>query len=308
MRAMDFGGLSGIDYLDYMGDSGISVTSYYAPLIKNLVAFGYEPGVDLRGFPFDWRKPGDDETFERVKGLVEETYTLNGNKRVNFVAHSFGNIQVALFLQKMTPEWRQKYIASFISLAAPWRGAPQALRAVISGDDFGIGAFGVSSMIDKKKVRDIARQAGGVVMLTPSGDPNEEIIQTPGKIYRVSDIPELLTDIGAGLTATIREKTFNVMKTIKTPDVELHCLYGINQLTEKAYSYSNGFDADPEIIYTEYGDGVVSGDSLKVCEEFKKESKHTVEIKEFDLANHMTILDEEEVLQYILRIATSHEN
>lgn len=309
MRPIDFGGLSGIDYMDYVGNSGLSITSYFAPMIKNLVSFGYEPGVDLRGLPFDWRKPGDAALYASIKELVEDTYKKNNNKRVNFVAHSFGNIQTALFLQSMTAEWRQKHIASFISLAAPWRGAPQALRAVISGDDFGIGAFGVGSTgIDKIKVRTIAREAGGVVMLTPSGDSDEEIIYTPEKTYRISDIPELLVDIGAPLTASIREKTFELMETIETPDVELHCLYGINQLTEKAYTYSHGFESDPEIIYTEYGDGIVSGDSLKVCEEFKKNTKHSVDIKEFDLANHMTILDEEEVLEYILKTATSHSN
>lgn len=306
MRPIDFGGLSGIDYLDYLGKDGIVLTSYFAPLIKELEGYGYRRGVDLRGIPFDWRQPGDDELYSKIKTLVEETYNANNNKKVHFVAHSFGNIQIALFLRTVSSEWKEKYIGSFISIAAPWKGAPQALKAIISGDNFGLSVLDVTSTIDKLKVRNIARQAGGIVMLTPlllPGDDDEEIVITPDKTYNVSEVEQLLYYINANTTAVIRRKTLEKLGEIRAPDVELHCLYGINQRTEKAYIYGNGFDEDPDIIYTDYGDGTVPSDSLQVCEYFKETSRKEVKIKEFNLANHMTILEEPELLEYILKVA-----
>lgn len=306
MRPIDFGGLSGIDYLDYLGNDGILVTSYFAPLIKELEGYGYRRGVDLRGIPFDWRQPGDDELYGKIKTLVEDTYKANNNKKVHFVAHSFGNIQIALFLRTVDSAWKEKYIGSFISIAAPWKGAPQALKAVVSGDNFGLSVLDVTSSIDKLKVRNIARQAGGVIMLAPlllPGDVDEEIVYTPEKTYNVSEIEQLLLDMNATTSALIRNRTLTKLGEIRAPDVELHCLYGINQRTEKAYSYGDGFDNEPDIIYTDYGDGTVPSDSLQVCEYFKETSTKPVKIKEFNLANHMTILEEPEVLEYILKVA-----
>ena len=43
-----FGDTSSIEYFD---SSGISYSSYFAPIIRNLVTMGYKRGTDLRGAP-----------------------------------------------------------------------------------------------------------------------------------------------------------------------------------------------------------------------------------------------------------------
>ena len=309
IREIDFGGLAGIDYMDYSWDGkGMNLTAYYAPLIADLVAAGYVPGRDLRGAPYDWRQPFNaNNMFERMKSLIETMHRDAGNRPVNIVAHSFGNIQTAMFLnQVVDQDWKDKYIDNFISVAGPWSGAPQALKATVSGDNFGFALPGYSSLIDPLKVRKVARNAGGVVILVPEPEfwKGEVLVQTPHKNYTVNMISQLFKDMGAPETDTIYHSVDRTIEDITAPNVPLHCIYGINQHTEIAYRYTQGFDQQPEIFYTQYGDGVVPGISLVRCSQFAVQQTQPVETIEFDLLDHMNVLTDEEVLQYILKIST----
>lgn len=309
IREADFGGLKGIAFLDEGWDGkGLNVTAYYAPLIHELVAAGYRPGHDLRGAPYDWRHAYNaNNMFGRMKTVIEEMYASSGNLAVNIVAHSFGNIQTALFMnQQVDQAWKDKYIANFISVAGPWSGAPQALKALISGDDFGFALPGFSSFIDPLKVRKIARGAGGVVILVPENNfwGDDVMVQTPAKNYTVHQIPELLREMGAFETEKIFWAIDTVVEDIVAPAVPMHCVYGINHATEIGYIYKAGFDKQPEIQYTQFGDGIVPGVSLVRCKEFAFTQSQPVKTIEFDLLDHMNVLTDNAVLEYILKIAT----
>jgi lysophospholipase-3 len=73
------------------------------------------------------------EYFTALKGLIEETYTLNGNTKVVMIAHSMGNIVFLYFLNHMDQSWKDKYIRSYISLAGPWGGAAKTVLIMASG-------------------------------------------------------------------------------------------------------------------------------------------------------------------------------
>eukprot|EP01122_Echinamoeba_exundans_P017936 TRINITY_DN987_c0_g3_i3.p2 TRINITY_DN987_c0_g3~~TRINITY_DN987_c0_g3_i3.p2 ORF type:complete len:409 (+),score=122.42 TRINITY_DN987_c0_g3_i3:188-1414(+) len=305
-RVMDFGGIKGIDYLDTdLFGAGITATAYFAPLIKDLQAVGYKPGVNLRGGPFDWRKPGNpDGFFENMKSLVENTSAINNGKKVHLLGHSMGNVQLGLFLNSMPEAWKDQYIASYIAVAAPWSGAPKALRAIISGDNFGLGAGDWFSLVDPLRVATIARQAGGIVLLTPEADfwNTTELVKTPTRTYDVDELSQLFVDIGSPVTAAILKQTDGVLSTIKAPGVPMHCLYGVDYPTEMHFTYNNGFNNKPEIQYSEAGDGTVPDISLRRCLDFQHQQPEPVSVKEFDLADHMTVLNDEELLQYVLSI------
>jgi hypothetical protein len=74
--------------------------------------------------------------------------------------------------------------------------------------------------------------------------------------------------------------------------------------TEMGYNYKHGWDKEPEITYSNAGDGVVPEVSLKKCQDFAKTQTQPVEVMEFDLASHMTVLNDEELLQYVLKVVT----
>ena len=51
-----------------------------------------------------------DEYFDRVTRLIEETSELNNQKKVVIMAHSMGGLMMLHLLQSKTQEWKDKYI------------------------------------------------------------------------------------------------------------------------------------------------------------------------------------------------------
>jgi hypothetical protein len=92
----------------------------------------------------------------------------------------------------------------------------------------------------------------------------------------------------------------------KAPEVPVHCLFGTNYPTEFMYYYKNGWDKDPEIFYTEDGDGTVPASSLTKCKRFREGQSEPVYIETFNLAEHTNILTDEDIFVYILNVTTHH--
>jgi len=213
------------------------------------------------------------------------------------------------FLNQMTQAWKDQYIESFIPIAGPWAGSSKGLRSAVSGDDLGISIWDFS-IADKLKFRSIARNSGGLLSLLP--DPifwtDEVFVRTSQKNYTVTDIAELFTDIGAPLTSTIYKNVYQILPNMKAPFVKTYCLYGTNQQTELSYYYpDDNFDEDPIIYYTESGDGTVPERSLEECKTWasQQSNKYPVAVQEFDLREHLDILADDEVVQFVLSIVTA---
>ena len=56
------------------------------------------------------------EYFTKLKNLVEETYSANGNKKITLMSHSLGCPYTLVFLNKQTQDWKDKYILQWITL------------------------------------------------------------------------------------------------------------------------------------------------------------------------------------------------
>ena len=74
------------------------------------------------------------EFLSNLTELIEETYEINNFTRVVLIGHSMGNVNILYLLNHKKPEWKDKYIEAFISIAAPWGGAVKSLRMIASGD------------------------------------------------------------------------------------------------------------------------------------------------------------------------------
>jgi len=305
IRPIDFGGVTGVDYLDYELGIGISLTAYFAKIIAELKAAGYQVGKNLRAAPYDWRKSIDPDNFnQKLKQLVEETYFMNQNQKVNLISHSLGGVYITYFLNLQTQEWKEKYISAIASIATPWSGSPKALRAIISGDNFGIELTSWFPIIKKLRVRPMLRRSGGTVFLIPEKSfyNSTELIKTPTKSYSANNYHELFADLGSPVTSEIFDSTEGFMDNLKAPNVEMHCLYGTSFPTESHYTYNKGWDADPEVRFDEGGDGTIPEFSLKRCETFSHQQKERVEMVDFDLHDHVNILFSEELITYLLNV------
>jgi len=306
IRPTDFGGTKGVEYLDYKLGIPISLTSIYAPMVKSLVAVGYVRGKNVRGAPFDWRLPS---AYMDKKGwykdfqlLVEDTYTINGNKPVHLVAHSLGCPTALYFLNKMPQAWLDKYVKSFIPIAGPWSGAGKSLRAAISGDNFGLSFAGID-IVSKHSMRDIARYAGGLVQLFPDDilwSDSAVWVRTPQKNYTVKDYATLFADMGAPMTTAVW-KSVNTLNQLKPPNVPTSCIYGTGTPTEVSYFYNKGFDTDPQMTMGD-GDGTVPVDSLRECAKWDAMQGPPVNITSYKLINHGDIIKDPNVIAEVLSL------
>lgn len=312
MAPADFGGMKGVAYLDYVFGLPIKLTSVYSDIIASLKAVGYKAGENLHGAPYDWRLPATYTErigwYDQFKSLIETTYAQNGNMKVHIVTHSMGGPTALYFLNSMNQTWLDTYIASFIPIAGPWTGSPNALRAVLSGDDFGLSVLGIS-VIRKLKLRDIARKAGGIVELIPNTDLNTAgipFVNVKGKNYTIPDFPQLFGDIDSAITQDVYKQVGGIIENLHGPEVPVHCVYGFGVPTEMFYSYPEGdFSKDPIITETNQGDGTVPLYSLQECQDWAKYQSAPVDIKAFELVGHSDILHNDNFLQYLITTVTA---
>ena len=138
VRAVDFGGLSGISSLDPYAQSA---SQYFAPLIAALEKAGWKAGESLFGAPYDFRFAADglqaSGFHEAMAGLVERAVDASGGKRAYLLAHSMGGLVGWHFLATRSEAWLEAHVAGFVTVSTPFGGSPLAPRSSISGDNFG---------------------------------------------------------------------------------------------------------------------------------------------------------------------------
>jgi len=312
IRPTDFGGIEGVAYLDYAFGIPVVFTGYYNNVIKSLEHVGYKPGENLFGAPYDWRYPapytGTVGWYAMFQELIESAYTQNGNLPVHVITHSMGGPTALYFLNSMPQTWLDTYIKSFIPIAAPWTGSPKALRAILSGDNFGLSFLGID-ILGKMGIRNIARQAGGVIELIPNVDlntMNSTFVNVKGTNYSIADFPALFNVAGTPSTADVYATTQTIVQNLHAPGVPVYCAYGYGVNTEVFYEYPDAnFDKDPIISDNDLGDGTVPLYSLQECNRWTSQQSQPVNVKEFNLVGHSDILKNDDFLQYLLSIVTN---
>ncbi|KYR01881.1 hypothetical protein DLAC_01903 [Tieghemostelium lacteum] len=303
IRPMDFGGVKGVAYLDYITSFPITLTDVFGSMIKFFKTLGYKEGQNIRGAPYDFRL-GVDSLQENgwmgdFQELIEQTYSMNGNQRVNVISHSMGGLVTLYFLNSMTYEWKEKYIEAFIPIAVPWGGAAKALRALTSGDTFGI------PLISVERMKSLAQSSSGLLQLTPDDlifDPDHVFIYTPTENYTISNLQLLFDNLGLSY---INDNMYSSVINGMVPNVTTHCLYGYGVKTEIAYNYPNGLNGKPQIIDSNYGDGTVPLESLKYCATFQSSQLQPVTIEEFNLAEHVGIIQSKQVFESLYQILSN---
>ena len=65
--------------------------------------------------------------------LVENTYRMNNGQKVVLMGHGYGNIMILSFLNRQPQAWKDKYIALFFSIAAPWKGKALTMKWITGG-------------------------------------------------------------------------------------------------------------------------------------------------------------------------------
>lgn len=123
-------------YLKLSTNLTVSKEAFYQPLLNFLQGMGYRPDINLFVPFFDFRLIGEtrvlDAYFQKLKTLIEQAYSMNSNKSIVLISHSFGCLVTHEFLLRQTQEWKGRYIKRFVSVAGPYGGVPMVLPVMFS--------------------------------------------------------------------------------------------------------------------------------------------------------------------------------
>ena len=90
------------------------------------------------------------------------------------------------------------------------------------------------------------------------------------------------------------------------PNVELYCLYGTDVPTPEKFHYDKGEfpDTFPKTEFGD-GDGTVNRRSLTACHSFVGKQKQAVVVKSFSKADHMGIIGDPRVIEFVKNVVIS---
>jgi len=111
----------------------------YKPLLDLHEFIGYESGLTMQALPYDWRVDATiNKKFHRM--MKNSLYNLKRvtGKKVNIIAHSYGNINVYFNLYKHFDDYkeREKIVNNYIALTPPFGGTIVGTQALIGGNKF----------------------------------------------------------------------------------------------------------------------------------------------------------------------------
>jgi len=114
-------------------------------LRTHLEARGYKVGLTLQAVPYDWRKTFySNDITERFESVLTDMYRISG-KKVSFVAHSMGNMNMLNMMRTISQEKKDKMIKRYFALAPPYLGAPVTFSMLIGGSDqYYFAGFGIN--------------------------------------------------------------------------------------------------------------------------------------------------------------------
>lgn len=298
IRVPGWGNSSAVEFID---PSLSSFGAYFKSVADVLVGAGLERDVSIRGAPYDFRKAPNENTefFTKLKFLTEETYQQNNNTPVVFIVHSMGGCMTLKFLRAQTQSWKDTHIRALVSLAGAWGGAVKALKVFAVGDDLGVYVLSGSVL----KAEQITSPS--LAWLLPSSyfwKPDEVLVETDTNNFTVADYKSFFEGINymTGYNMYLDVKQY---MDFGPPGVEVHCLHGDTIPTVEKMIFGPGkFPLEyPKIQYGN-GDGTVNSRSLEGCNYWASMQKQKVFHQVFPNADHMTILKDERVMDYIAQL------
>ena len=95
------------------------------------------PGAwTLDAVPYDWLRIMDDDHLQDFARRLTQRIELAG--RCTLISHSMGAFLVHLFLDGMPQAWKDRHIATWITVNGAFGGSPKSLRGVLCGTSMGI--------------------------------------------------------------------------------------------------------------------------------------------------------------------------
>jgi len=289
------------------GLSLISAFDYFKLVSDTLVSKAQlKKDATIRGAPYDWRKGLNELTpyFTQLQRQVEDAFTKGSNTPVVMVGHSLGCLVTMKFLQTRTQAWKDKYIASFVSLNGPYGGAVKGLVALIHGFNLDI------PILPAPKVREMQRTFLSTYTLSPNrlafaqdfplfyGPDNKRynlVDFENGNIFRAINHPEAIA------LNNLVKSSINLSTRL---GVKLHCVIGEGVKTVNALKIEQqDFPNKVTELYYGLGDGTVNAQSLNLCE--KLQGTKQLKVHRFAGGEHMGMVKSEKFANLLVDIVAN---
>lgn len=136
--------------------------------------------------------------------------------------------------------WKDKYISSFVSLAAPWAGSMQIVRLFASG--YNMNYYRV--ILPPSKLRAMQRSFTSSAFLFPSPvawKPTDILASTAEKNYTTENIKEFFHDIDYMVGWEQYKQAARLNGNLSAPGVPVHCVYGTGVPTPERFEWAPGY-------------------------------------------------------------------
>lgn len=271
-----YGNGSSVDYISPPPQQ-FTETMYFYNMIEIFERMGYVRDRNVRGVPYDWRRAyNENEEFAvNFKALVEETYALNNGTPVITICHSMGCLFTYPFFQRQSPEWKEKYIKSWIVLGAPLGGTFKYLYGSFADDDYPASMFRI--------IRQAERTFSAKQFLMPrTGTFGDDVlIETSTKNYTAADYEEIFTALNQPIAYNqwLDSKDVYDDSTLASPgNFDILCVAGVSKPTiEKAVidGELNPNRVRWKAVYGD-GDGYVNVKSGRICQKLGENNSRFV--------------------------------
>ncbi|KAK4474213.1 hypothetical protein MN116_000026, partial [Schistosoma mekongi] len=268
----------------------------------------YVSNFTMRGAPYDFRKAPNENVkfFDKLKGLIEETYINAKQRPIVLLPHSMGCLYALWFLKKCDIQWKKKYIKSVVFSSCPFGGSVKTVKVEASGDNFGVFLRSPLSF------RHVQRSMPSLTFLFPDSrlwPPSEPLITTPTTNYSSADYERFFNDINYTVGYRMWTDTHSLVDGLEMPTGidDIHCIHGSNLSTTDRIAYDapslfyNRFPDQVPLLIPGDGDGTVSIRSLEYCRNWPG-------VKYYILpgAEHVHILSDIRHINIVLKILNAN--
>lgn len=246
----------------------------------------------------------NEKYFDDLEELIESTYKSNNDTPVIILCHSMGCLYSLYFFERQPREWKEQYLRSFITVAAPFGGATESLLSILSGYNFDVPFY------DVREFRKMQQTFTSLTFLLPNPQifGNTTILSHNGRNYTASEIDDILTLANNTNLHKMWLTTRNSL-SYAHPGIETHCVYGreVNTHAVTVYDDESAFPDKPFII-TGDGDGTVNTLSAAACGKWRQSSEENsfnFTLTEFEGIRHPDMIRNKKVVDHVTSIISN---
>ncbi|KAL0220676.1 hypothetical protein RCL1_000530 [Eukaryota sp. TZLM3-RCL] len=283
-------------------------TGYMYTFIEALHQLGLQRQEHVFALPYDWRLIGiqsiSDELETRFTRIVERAFEVSNGKKVNLIGHSMGGLVGVSLLNKKSKEWKQKFINHYVSVAAPFSGAPTTPHNILVGENYGVPT------LTKPKSRNLIANWTGVAALSPRDFTygQSDLIVVDGKAYTSKDLKKLYTKYNANEHLQFLDWNLHLVSPTQAPDVAMTVIGTTNIRVPLTYNLTrNGRgEFDVEVLKYEDGDGTVHVRSyLDILKYWNEQQKEKITFVPYKDVGHTRYFMNHKFVGYLINYLSS---